>query len=175
MVAKWLKNSLNIYQIVKTLLAQNSTQWTLHLSQQFYDINFQINTKDFQSHGNKCTMDISHPWTMTFLYWSVRGVLYHLTNILRPFSVIRNHEIFVKFSLYILLVFLRQREKSQKYLDLLACNWNSNHSNLQSFLDVMNFQKWEIFSGSHGILNISGVPMVSQNSIQIWLYPAIWI
>ena len=40
-----------------------------------------------------------------------------------------NHEIFVKLNLPIFLKFLRQREKSQKYFDLLAFNWNLNHSN----------------------------------------------
>ena len=42
MTEKWPKN---IDHIAKTLLAQNSTQWAFHVSQELYDINFQINTK----------------------------------------------------------------------------------------------------------------------------------
>ena len=54
-------------------------------------------------------------------------------------------------NLPICLVLVRQREKSQKYSSLSALSWNSNHSNLLSTLGDMNFQKWELFSGSPGI------------------------
>ena len=43
-------------QIVRTLLTQ-----AFHLSQELYDIDFQMNTKDFQSHGNRYAEDLSHP------------------------------------------------------------------------------------------------------------------
>ena len=43
---------------------------------------------------------------------------------------------------------VRQRKTSQKYFDLLAFNYRLNHSNMWSPLDAMNFQKWELFSGS---------------------------
>ena len=46
-----------------------------------------------------------------------------------------------------------QREKSQKYFDLSALNWNLNDLNPCSSLGVMNFQKWELFSGSPGIFD----------------------
>ena len=44
-----------------------------------------------------------------------------------------------------------QREKSRKYFDLSTFNYNLTDSNLCSSLGVMNFQKWELFSGSPGI------------------------
>ena len=44
-----------------------------------------------------------------------------------------------------------QRKKSQKYFDLSTFNYNLYDSNLCSSLGVMNFQKWELFSGSPGI------------------------
>ena len=58
MVAKLLKKGLNID--IK-LQGRNNTQWALHLSQVLQDIKFQTNTKDFQSHGNKCAVDIPQP------------------------------------------------------------------------------------------------------------------
>ena len=45
-----------------------------------------------------------------------------------------------------------QRKKSQKYFDLSTFNYNLYDSNLCSSLGVMNFQKWELFSGSPGRL-----------------------
>ena len=45
-----------------------------------------------------------------------------------------------------------QREKSQKYFDLSTFNHNLYDSNPWSSLGVMNFQKWELFSGSPGML-----------------------
>ena len=45
-----------------------------------------------------------------------------------------------------------QRKKSQKYFDLSTVNYNLYDSNPCSSLGVMNFQKWELFSGSPGIL-----------------------
>ena len=45
-----------------------------------------------------------------------------------------------------------QREKSQKYFDLSAFNKNLNDSNPGSSLRIMNFQTWELFSGSPGIV-----------------------
>ena len=50
------------------------------------------------------------------------------------------------------MVLVGQREKSQKYFDLSAFNWNLGDSNSQSSLDAMNFKKWELFSGSPGIV-----------------------
>ena len=44
-----------------------------------------------------------------------------------------------------------QRKKSQKYFDLSTFNYNLYDSNPCSSLGVMNFQKWELFSGSPGI------------------------
>ena len=61
------------------------------------------------------------------------------------------HEIFIKLNLPILLVLVGQREKSQKYFDLSTFNQNLNDSNPWSSLGVMNFQKWELSSGSPGI------------------------
>ena len=43
-----------------------------------------------------------------------------------------------------------QRKKSQKYFDLSTFNYNLYDSNPFSSLGVMNFQKWELFSGSPG-------------------------
>ena len=34
----------------------------------------------------------------------------------------------------------------------MAFNCDLNHSDLGSTLDAMNFQKWQLFSGSRGIL-----------------------
>ena len=42
---------------------------------------------------------------------------------------------------------MKQREKSRKYFELLTFNFNLYHSTLQSTLDCINFQKWELFSG----------------------------
>ena len=60
---------------------------------------------------------------------------------------------FVKFNLSIFLELMRQWEKSHKFFDLSAFNYNLNHSNLWSTLGVMNFQRWELFSGSPGRLS----------------------
>ena len=57
-----------------------------------------------------------------FLHYSVREVIYALIDVSGHFSVICNHEIFVKLILPILLVLEGQREKSQKYFDLSAFN-----------------------------------------------------
>ena len=48
-------------------------------------------------------------------------------------------------NLPILLVLVRQREKSQKYDDLSSFNWYLNHSDLCSTHGAMNFLKWELF------------------------------
>ena len=53
-----------------------------------------------------------------------------------------------------------QREKSQKYFDLSASNWNLNDSNPWSSLGVMNFQKWELFSGSPGMRSTSSLEQI---------------
>ena len=45
---------------------------------------------------------------------------YHLINVLGPFQLFCNDEIFVKFNLFIFPVLVRRREKSQKYFDLSA-------------------------------------------------------
>ena len=44
----------------------------------------------------------------------------------------------------------RTGKKSQKYFDLSTFNYNLYDSNPCSSLGVMNFQKWELFSGSPG-------------------------
>ena len=49
-----------------------------------------------------------------------------------------------------LLVMVGQREKSQKYFDHSTFNLNLNDSNPCSSLGVMDFQNWELFSGSPG-------------------------
>ena len=51
---------------------------------------------------------------LQILYCSVRGVLYDLVNVFIPCK----NEIFVKLNLPIFLVFVRHREKSQKFFDL---------------------------------------------------------
>ena len=51
------KGSKTFIKFVRTLFIQRNT-WTFHLRQELYDINFQANTKDFQSHGNECEADI---------------------------------------------------------------------------------------------------------------------
>ena len=45
-----------------------------------------------------------------------------------------------------------QRKKSQKYFDLSTFNYNLYDSNPCSSLGVINFQKWELFSGSPDII-----------------------
>ena len=54
-------------------------------------------------------------------------------------------------NLPILLVLVRQREKSHKYFNLSAFNLNLNHPNLWSTFDAKNFRKWELSSVSFGI------------------------
>ena len=56
----------------------------------------------------------------------------------------------MKLNLPIFLVLVGQPEKSQKYFDLSTFNYNLYDSNPCSSLGVMNFQKWELFSGSPG-------------------------
>ena len=55
------KGPKNIDQILRTPITQNNSQWVFHFSQELYHITCQTSTKDFQSHGNKCAVDISHP------------------------------------------------------------------------------------------------------------------
>ena len=50
-----------------------------------------------------------------------------------------------------------QRKKSQKYFDLSTFNYNLYDSNPRSSLGVMNFQKWELFSGSPGTLVVTPI------------------
>ena len=76
-----------------------------------------------------------------------------MINVLGPFPSLCNHEIFVKLNLSIFVLLVGQREKSQKYFDPSAFYLNLNDSNPCSSLGVMNFQKWELFSGSPGILD----------------------
>ena len=47
-------------QILRTLLTPNNRQWALHLSQELWDMDFQTNITDFQSHCNEWTEDSSH-------------------------------------------------------------------------------------------------------------------
>ena len=60
----------------------------------------------------------------------------------------------MKLNLPILLLVVGQREKSRKYFDLSTFNYNLTDSNPCSSLGVMNFQKWELFSGSPGIQSL---------------------
>ena len=64
------------------------------------------------------------------------------------FQSICNHEIIVKSNLPTFVVLVGQREKSQKYIDLSPFNKNLNDLNLSSNLGFMNFQMWELFTGS---------------------------
>ena len=50
-----------------------------------------------------------------------------------------------------LLALVGQQENSQIYFDLLGFDQNLNDSYLSSSVDAMNFQKWELFSGSPGM------------------------
>ena len=50
--------------------------------------------------------------------------------LLVPFQSFWNHDFFIKLNLPLLLVLVRQQEKSQKYFDPSAFNWNLNHSHL---------------------------------------------
>ena len=65
-----------------------------------------------------------------FLQYSVRGAIFALIDVSRHFQSFGGHEIFVKLNLPIFVVFVRQREKSQKYFNLLAFKQNQNYSNL---------------------------------------------
>ena len=88
MAPKKLKRAQNTYQIVQTLLTYNNMQLVFSLSQDLQDIDFQTKTKESQSHGNKCAVDISHPRELRFLHCSVQGFLYNLINVLGPILVI---------------------------------------------------------------------------------------
>ena len=57
-----------------------------------------------------------------FLHYSVRGAISALIDVLGHFQSFCNHEIFVKLNLPVLVVLVRQEEKSQKYFNLLAFN-----------------------------------------------------
>ena len=67
-----------------------------------------------------------------------------------------------------------QREKSQKYFDLSVFNKNLNDSNPCSSLGVMNFQKWELFSGSPGMTPICAVFFKFRKK-RMHLFCAVWI
>ena len=49
---------------------------------------------------------------------------------------------------------VRQREKSQKYYISFSLYRKLNRSNLLRNLGTMNLNKWELFSGSPGIMQI---------------------
>ena len=53
---------------------------------------------------------------LLFLYWCMRGVHYDLINVLRHFSVIFYHEIFLKLNLPIFWVLMRHWEKRKNTL-----------------------------------------------------------
>ena len=59
------------------------------------------------------------------------------------------------FDLPILLVLGagKTARKITKYFSLSVLNWNLNHSNLSRTLDPMDFLKWDIFSGSPGMVD----------------------
>ena len=61
--------------------------------------------------------------------------------VIGPFSVIFNHEIFVKLNYLDFQCSLDSMTISRKYLDLLDFNWNANHSYLWSAVGAMNFRK----------------------------------
>ena len=50
-----------------------------------------------------------------------------------------DHKIVIKYNLPILLMPIRQQEKSQKYFDLSAFDWNLNRSDMLSTLGATNF------------------------------------
>ena len=54
----------------------------------------------------------------------------------------------------IVLVLVRKARKSETYFDLSYFNWNFNHSDICYTLGISSFQKWELFSGSPGSINI---------------------
>ena len=87
----------------------------------------------------------------------MRGVPCDLINVLGHFQSFCNHKIFVKLNLPIFLVLIRQREKSQKYFNHSAFNQNLNHSDLCITLGALNFQMWELYSGSSGIWPILSI------------------
>ena len=119
------------------------------VSRELYNINFQINTNDFQSHGNKCTFSSLINEQLHFLHWSVRGILYDLTNVSGPFSVILQPWNFCKLQFIYISCALDTARKLTKISWSFATKIRT--INLQSTLDVMNFQKWKLFSGSPGI------------------------
>ena len=47
-----------------------------------------------------------------------------------------------------LTVLVEEQGKSQKSFDLSSFDWDLNHSNLCNTDGAMNFQNWEIFSGT---------------------------
>ena len=55
---------------------------------------------------------------------------FNLINALGLFQSFCNHEVFTRLNLPILLVLVRQREKSRKFFDLSAFNCNLNLSDL---------------------------------------------
>ena len=151
-VSKWLKNGLKHRSNCNDSL--NTEQYAIGVSPLGRVIRHQWSNKYWKIFNptaiNVQRISLTHE-ELLFLYGSVRGVHHDLINVLGHFQSFCNHEIFVKSNLPTYLVLLRQREKSQKYFDLLAFNWNLNHSNLWRTLGAINFQKWEHFSGSPSI------------------------
>ena len=64
-----------------------------------------------------------------FLHHSVREVIYELIEVWAIFQSFCNHDIFVKLNLPMFVVLVGKREKSQKYFDPSAFNYNLNHLN----------------------------------------------
>ena len=62
------------------------------------------------------------PEKLQFIHYFVRGVIYAGIDVLGNFSVFCSHEILVKLNLLIFVVLVRQREKSQRYFNLLDLN-----------------------------------------------------
>ena len=66
----------------------------------------------------------------------------------KPFSVICNHESFVKLNLPIFPVVVRKRVTSQKYFKLLAVKQTLIQPNPFNTLDATIFDNWELSPGS---------------------------
>ena len=84
-----------------------------------------------------CKQNANPIWNQSDMEWK----RYRVNGALVAFSYCKsycNHEIFLMSNLPILLVLTRHREKSERYFDLSALNWNLNHSNLWSCLGAMN-------------------------------------
>ena len=67
----------------------------------------------------------------------------------------------------------QRKKKSQKYFDLLTFNYNLYDSNPCSSLGVMNFQKWELFSGSPSRYKYKSLERSNQAEVNCAIYKLI--